>query len=174
MSHFSNQCVTTIGVVLSVQHCWAPWWSFVRHACSSRFKPSFQFLNTSLTHTVHGTIFREHSSVYIGVFDPWNLTMAHCCTFVNGRSYLQSLWAFDFKNSEIQVKFDLGLESILEVEICVLLGFYAVWSGSVLLTFRDNILVPSPMLSQHIWSLTLITCLSIICITFSYSVISSK
>ena len=87
---------------------------------------------------------------------------------------MQNLWPFISKNREIQVKLNFGLDSILEVEVCVLLGFYAVWSGSFLLIFRDNLPVPSPMLSQLIQSLTLITCLSIICITFSYSVMSSK
>jgi hypothetical protein len=87
---------------------------------------------------------------------------------------MQSLWPFISKNYEMQVKLNFGLDSILEVEICVLLGFCAVWSGSFLPIFRDNLSVPSPMLSQLIQSLTLITCLSIICITFSYSVMSSK
>jgi hypothetical protein len=87
---------------------------------------------------------------------------------------MQILWSFISKNYEIQVKLNFEFDSILEVEICVLLGFYAVWSGSFLPIFQDNLSVPSPMLSQLIQSLTLITCLSIICITFSYSVMSSK
>jgi hypothetical protein len=95
ISLISNQCVSTIGVVLSVQHCWAPWWSIVRRTCSFRFKPLYQFINTSLTHTVHGTIFLKHSAVYIAVlFDPWNFTMAPCFTFVKWEVIIAESVAF--------------------------------------------------------------------------------